>query len=274
MYSNRGLARLVAEDRTGARELFERAQHAAGDAEDVELVNVAQNLAQLEVDPVAALRLLRSVYDRYATALGPTHPVTLTASQQVAALTPDRAVAGAQLEAAYRSLERWKGQLLADVAWKAAWIADESDDRVTAAAWMARIPRSDSPISTIAAAYTALELSPPDAANRLADLEQFAATLDQSFVWNRSYAAAALVLVARAKPQVWERVLTLLETKPLSIYSRQLARARRMVAEQWATTRPEDARRLAEQALPWYRRSPGDAGIVARLELIASGTAR
>ena len=273
MYSNRGVARLAADDRRGARELFERAQHAAGDAEDIELVSIAQNLAQLEPDPAEALRRFHSAHDRYAAALGPSHPLTLIASQQVAMLTPDRAEASAQLDTAYRSLERWQSSY-PELAWQAAWIADESDDPATAAVWMARIPADASATTTIAGAYIALANHAPDSAKQIVELEKLAGTLDTSKPWDRLFAADALVLVARTKPQVWGRVLALNELTPFVVYSRRLARARRMVAELWATTRPDDARRLAALALPWYRGARGDAAVVARLEQLATGTAR
>ncbi len=265
MYSNRGIARLAANDRTGARELFESALHAAGDAEDIELVSITQNLAQLERDPNEAQRRLRSARDRFSAALGPSHPLTLIASEQVAMLIPDRVQAAAELESSYRGLERWQGSY-PEVAWEAAWIADESGDHAAAAAWMARITGDSSPLTAIAGAYIALQDRAPDAAK----LEQLVTTLDQSLPWNRVYAADALVLVARTKLEVWERILALHETEPLVIYSRRLARARRMVAELVATTRPADAQRLAKLALPWYRGAASDAVIVERLEQLAS----
>lgn len=269
MYSNRGIARLVANDRTGARELFEIALQAAGDAGEVELVSITQNLAQLERDPQEAQRRLRSARDRFATALGPSHPLTLIASEQVAMLIADRARAAAELESTYRGLERWH-ESYPELAWEAAWIADESGDHATAAAWMSRITGDPSPMTAIARAYIALQDPSSDVAKHIAELEQLVTTLDQSRPWNRVYAADALVLVARTKPEVWKRVLALHETEPLVIHSRRLARARRMVAELLATTRPADAQRLAEQALPWYRGASTDAAIVERLEQIAS----
>lgn len=272
MYSHRGLLSLRAEDRAGARAMFEHAQQAAGDAEDVELASIAQNLAQLEADPAIALRQLRNARDRFAAALGPAHPLTHIAAVQVAMVTADRAMASAEIEGAYRSYERWQ-KPNAYFAWQAAWLADESGDRASASAWMARIPDDASAISSIARAYLALEAG-TNTAEHVANLEQLVKSLDQTTVWNRTYAADALVLVARSAPQAWERVLAVLEINPLVIYSRRLARARRMVAEQWAETRPDDARRLAEQALLWYRGAPGDAVIVARLEKIASRRAR
>ncbi|MBA3458738.1 MAG: serine/threonine protein kinase [Deltaproteobacteria bacterium] len=271
MYSNRGIARLAADDRTGARALFEQALESAGDADDVELVSISQNLAQLEREPAAAQRRLRTARDRLAAALGATHPDTLVAKEQLAMVTPDRAQAAAELDAAYKSLEHWHGSY-PEFAWEAAWIADETGDHATAATWMARIGGDSPPMTTIAAAYIALENHAPDAARRVAELEQLATTLDQSTAWHRAYAADALVLLARAKPALWERVLTLHEVEPLVIYSRRLARARRMVAEQWAVTRPDAARRLAEQALPWYRGAPGDAAVVARLQQLVGAS--
>jgi len=273
MYSNRGLARLAADDRDGARSLFETALATAGDADDIELVSITQNLAQLESKPEDALRRFRAAHDRFTAALGPAHPVTLIAAHQVAVLTPDRAAAAAGIAAAYTSLERWQ-RAYPELAWAAAWIADEAGDRATAAAWMARVSGEGSTIASIAAAYVAVERGAPDAAARLAEIEQLAAKLDTTAPWNRTYAADALILVARAKPEAWERALALLETKPLVLYSRKLARARRMVAERWATTRPAEARRLAEQALAWYRGAPGDAAIVTRLEQIAATGSR
>lgn len=274
MYSNRGITRLTADDREGARGLFAQAQRAAGDADDVELVSIAQNLAQLEHDPAMAHRQLRIVHDRFAAAVGPSHPLTLLAAQQVAMVIPDRAEALAVLDAAYRSLERWQGLHSDAGAWEAAWIADESGDQAIAAAWMARIVEEPSEMWTIARAYIALANHAPDAADRIAEVDHLVSTLDLSKLWNRVNAADALVLVARAKPQTWERVLALLEVEPLVIYSRRLARARRTVAELWARTRPADAKRLAEQALSWYRGASADSAIVTRLEQLATGTAR
>jgi hypothetical protein len=273
MYSNRGLGRLIADDRDGARTLFETALATAGDADDIELVSITQNLAQLETVPEDALRRFRAAHGRFTAALGPAHPVTLVAAEQVAMLTPDRVHAAAGIEAAYRGLERWQSSY-PEFAWHVAWIADEAGDRATAATWMARVSGEGSAIATIAAAYVAIERGAPDAAARLAEVERLASTLDTTKAWNRVYAADALVLVARTKPDAWERALALLEEKPLAIYSRRLAGARRMVAERWATTKPAEARKLAEQALVWYRGAPGDGAIVARLEQIAATAAR
>jgi hypothetical protein len=271
MYSNRGLAKFSADDRDGARQLFEAALSAAGDAADIELVSITQNLAQLERDPADARRRLSSARDRLAAALGASHPVTLIATEQLAMVTPDRAQAAAVLEAGYHSLERWPGSY-PEFAWEAAWIADEGGDRTAAAAWMARITGKKSSMAVIAAAYRALE-GGADVAKQTAELEKFVTTLDLALAWKRVFAADALVLVAREKPEAWERVLELLETKPLVIFARRLARARRMVAERWAATRPDEAARLAELALPWYR-SAAETAIVARLEQIASRRSR
>ncbi|MBL9013340.1 MAG: protein kinase [Myxococcales bacterium] len=272
MYSNRGLAKLVAEDRDEARALFETALATAGDADDIELVSITQNLAQLENKPDDALRRFRAAHERFTAALGPAHPTTLIAASQIALLTPDRTQAAAGIEAAYRSLERWQSSY-PTIAWDAAWIADEAGDRASAALWMARVTGAGAPIETIAAAYIAVESGAPDAAAWLAEVERLATTLDTTRPWNRTYAADALVLVARAKPEAWERALALLETKPSVLYSRRLARAQRMVAERWATTKPAEARRLAEQALAWYRGAPGDAAIVTRLQqIVATGS--
>lgn len=252
MYSNRGLAKLVANDHAAARALFEIALQTAGDAEDVELVSITQSLAQLESDPAAAERRLRGARDRYAAELGAAHPVTVVAVMQLALVTPDRGQAAALLAAAYEESARARASS-PELAWEAAWIADEAGDRAAAKTWMTRVTGEASEVTQIAEAYVALERGTPDAAKRLGEIEQLAAKLDLSKPWNRVYAADALVLVARARPEVWERVLALLEKDPLVIYSRRLARARREVAARWATSRPEDARRLGDQARSWYR---------------------
>lgn len=253
MYSNRGLAKLAADDREGARALFETALRAAGDAEDVELVSIVQNLAQLEPTPEAAMRRFSLARDRYAAALGTEHPVTLVATEQLALVMPDRARAAAQLQAAYEGLAR-SHVSYPEFAWELAWLADEAGDRNAAATWMKRVTGDgEGTITAIATAYIALESNAPDSARQLAELERLVTMLDPSRPWSRAYAADALVLVARSKPEAWERVLALLEKEPMVIYSRRLARARRMVAAQWMASRPGDAKRLAELGRAWYR---------------------
>jgi hypothetical protein len=269
MYENHAQALLAADDRDGARRMLATALAAAGDSDDIELVSIQQNLAQLESNPEDARRRFRIAVDRFAAALGPKHPETRIAEVQAAMLTPDREQATAEIEAAYRELSRGPTPY-PSFAMAAGWIADESGDRASAGRWMQQAIGSNPQITAIATAYVELEQGAAKDDTYLAKLEKSAATLDTSSPWNRAYAADMLVLVARTKPEVWERVLELLENKPMVITSRQLARARRMVAERWATTRPEDASRLAEQALAWYRGAPADAAIVARLEQIAA----
>lgn len=273
MYSNRGLARLIDDDREGARAMFERAQQVAGDSADVELVSIAQNLAQLETDPAQALRKLREVRSRFVSALGSAHPHTLIAREQVALVTPEREAAAVELETIERGLQLWQ-QAYADFAWHAAWIADESGDVARASASMARIQPDETPMAQIARAYIAIANQAPDAARSATELEQLAAKLDTSKWWDRNLAADALTVVARVKPEAWEQVLALRETKPLVIYHRALARARRMVAGRWAVTRPVEAAQLATLALPWYRAASADGEIVVTLERIASRRVR
>jgi len=270
MYSNRGVAHFAADDVVGARKMFETARKAAGDADEVELVSISQNLAQLESDPAEAERSFRHAHDRYAASLGPSHPWTLIALGQMVTVIPGRHEAGGLLEHAFRGVATREPELV----WEAAWIADESEDITAAVDLMRSIPADTEPMTTIAGAYVALATHAPDSAARVAALERLSATLDTSKWWNRAYVADALTTLARAKPELWNMVLAFRETVTQVIYSRQLARARRMTAERWASKRPDDAARLANLALTWYRGAPSDQAIVKRLEQIASRSGR
>jgi hypothetical protein len=53
------------------------------------------------------------------------------------------------------------------------------------------------------------------------------------------------------------------------MYDRALARVRTSLARRWAEVRPDDARRVAREALAWYRAAGGYDPEVAELTRIA-----
>jgi hypothetical protein len=271
MYNNRGVGRLVKDDLVEARRWFELASSAAGDATDVELSSIAINLARLEPDPVVAEQRYRDLYAQQVATFGATHADVYFTRMFVARFTPDLARARAELEAACAGFETWKQpNELAQCAYEAAWLADEAGDRAAAARWMERVRDPDDRINQLARAYIAFaSTATPHRAEDVARLRAIAAAFDRSLFYERPYINDALVILAAAgDPAAWEQALAICELGLVG-YGRRTARARRMVAEQRAASRPVEAASLARAALPWYR-AGNDRAVVDRLEQIAT----
>lgn len=273
MYNNGSIARIAADDKAGARELLRTAQTIAGDTREIELVSIAQNLAELEPDPDECKRQLQDASARVLAALGAAHPQSLIARAKVGMLTRDLERARAEFEAVFLGLERWQQAAeITAVAYEAAWLADEAGDLRAASAWMKRTARDpdSGDYGRIAAAYVAIVDETPEHAQRLAELERFAATAPQTNLWERVALADAFVVIARSDPRAWERVVALHDAIDHPLYVRRRARARSKLAAHWLQSRPADARRLASLALPWYRGTPGEEPRVRELERISS----
>lgn len=274
MYNNHGVSRLVANDRSGALRMYERAKSEAGDAQEIELFSISQSLANLATLPEESEREAWRAYERYRTALGPSHQATLNARTLAAVLIRDRARARREL-AGCRGLE---GSALADCAYEGGWLVDEDRDLDAAARLMAQVRADDSPKARIARAYVTLRAgaAPSLPASTLADLEQIALT-PITAVYQRVDAGDALVIEALAAPSAaaaehaWQRALAVLEPADWAFYRRRVARVRAALAQLRAASAPAEAAALAELALRWYRESPSDLDLVARLERIRTG---
>jgi protein kinase-like protein len=254
MYNNYGLTRMSANDFPAARELFERARGAAGDAPDIELTAIPQNLAQITEDTAAAESLVRAARDRLAAALGENHFDTVMAGGRLAFATRPLGRAREMLEAACHGLERLHDTIaLGFCAYEAAWLADQAGDDVAARAWMKRVTEANVPVvAPIAAAYQAVATNAPDREQRIAALRSDSQKAATAAGTGRGFAADALVIIARRDATAWARALVLLESIPIQMFQRRLARARATVARSLAATNPGEARRLASLALVWY----------------------
>ncbi len=277
LYNNVALHRMVADDQTAARELFQRAWHAAGDRPEIELIAILENLARIEPDPAECERRLRQALARREAALGTTHPDVLIATRNLAPLIRSRSEARAVLEGACADLGA--RELDGDFrlcAYEAGWLADEDGDEDAARTWMVHASGLRAAQGRIAAAYAA---EAPDRARALAELERLASP-ERPDVVARMNAADALLVLARAAERdgaaaaeldrAWEKTVAMLDTIRIGHLHRRKARAQRALAERWASSRPAEAGALARQALAWYRGARGDERVVERLERLAS----
>jgi len=272
MYNNHGVVRMVANEIPAARELFEKARAAAGDASDIELVAISQNLAMIMDDSDAAAALFRAAYKRLAAVLGTDHHDTLSAGWKLAYATRPLQPARQTIEASCKGFERRRDKImLGFCAYDAAWLADQAGDETAARAWMARVTEAGILLAPIAAAYQAVTTNAPDRDQRVAALQPIINPPATAPAFKRGYAADALVVTARRDPSAWRRALALYETVPYQQFRRRLARARAMVAQSLATTRPDEARPLAALALGWYEGSD-ESERVAALRAITAGS--
>lgn len=230
MFNNRAMAKTVAGDKVGARELLREAKAIAGDAPELELVAIDKSLAGLESDPAASAQRLRVALARLQASLGPNHPDVLLVRMPLALLASDHAAARVELDQICNGLDHWHYvTAFSECAFEMAWFADEDGDRAAAVTWMARVTPTqpdDERVAT-ASAYIAVANNAPDRASKLAALERFVAKPHPTF-WSRLYAADALVVLALADPHEWKRVVPMLESVDRPYYVRRVARARVM----------------------------------------------
>jgi len=290
LYNNKAVARLAESDRAGARSLLQQAAAALprdpiGDGQ-IELVSVLQNLAFVSDQPAEREARAREVVHYFQLALGPNHPNTLFARVVAATMTGNPAAAAVEYQTACDGFQRWhpdRLRALVDCAFERGWLADERGDAAGARAAM-QLAATD-PLSpqqrgkgTIAASYLAIT-GDGDAAAAVVAMQQLAASAARTTEWwNRGEAAQAYVTAALGwqrlgKPadaeRCWTAALALLEGVHQPMFDRTLARVRATLARCWATTRPADARGVAEAALAWYRAVGGYDNVVAELAPIA-----
>ena len=289
LYNNKAAARLAESDRAGARALLQQAlaaspMSAIADGE-LELVSVLQSLAVTADDPVEREARARQVVARFEAVLGPNHPSTLEAQVVAAMLIRNPIDAAAQYQAACDGYQRWhpdRVRPLADCAFERGWLADERGDVALARAAMALaaadpLSPHERSMGTIARGYLAItgDGDAPAAANQLQQLGAAGSRAPEW--WGRGAAAQAYVAAAigwqrlgRADDaeRCWAAALALLEGLHQPMYDRALARVRTSLARRWAEVRPEDARRVAREALAWYRAAGGYDPEVAELTRI------
>jgi hypothetical protein len=276
LYNNVALQHMVAGDKPEeTKRLLERAWTIAGEDPEIELVSIQRNLAMLEPTRDAAERRLRDALARQRTVLGVTHPETLLAQVQVAAVTRPHDEARMLLEDACRGFERWQQpRTLFDCQYETGWLLDESGDPTAARAWMKRVAETPDEVAgmawrglerrRLAAAYVALEPTHRGKIEQIAKMKQTP--------WDRLLAGDAEVILAShavdvaAADAAWQRALIAYEQVAFVAYKRRLAFARAIVAER---SPPGDrAKQLATSALDWYRGVRGEEARVARLQRI------
>ncbi|HMG20367.1 MAG TPA: protein kinase, partial [Kofleriaceae bacterium] len=294
LYNNKAVARLADNDRAGARALLQQALTVSPlspirDGE-IELVTVLQNLALVAEDAAEREARAAQVVRYLDGVLGPNHPRTLAARRIAGMLTRNPVAAAALYKAACDGYRDWHPKLthsIAECAFERGWLADERGDLAGARAAM-QLATTDPNAQrergkpTIAAAYLNFtgDADPAAASAAIAAMEQLA--IDGAAApewWNRGEAAQAYLTAAigwqRAdKPseveRCWTAALALLEGIRQPLFDRTLARVQAALARRWAVARADDARRLASNALAWYRATGGDETTVAELAAIAA----
>jgi hypothetical protein len=138
-------------------------------------------------------------------------------------------------------------------------------------------PRSGN-LGTIAAAYLKIAAG-DDVDDAVRAMQAVAAALaDEPGWWARAEAADADVTAAlgwerldraRDADRCWTAALTHLELIKQPIYDRRLARVRARLAQRWVGSKPDAARRLAGEAIAWYRAAGGYETVLAALAPIA-----
>jgi hypothetical protein len=290
LYNNKGVSRMAANDRPGARALLQQALAASPPGQladgELELVVVLQNLALAADDPLEREARSRQAVVELDALLGPHHPSTLGAWLVAASQVRNPATAAAGYQAACDGYQRWHPQLvavLAECAFERAWLADERGDAAAAVAAMQLATRD--PLSpaergkgAIAASYLAIAAGtrPLPAIHEVEALAAALAKIDAW--WNRAEAADAYVTAAlgwdrlgkpRDAERCWKAALALLEHVNQPSFDRRLARVRATLAKRWALAQPDAARGLATAALGWYRAAGGYDAEVAALTPIA-----
>jgi len=282
LLNNRAIAQRAAGDSSGARALLREARAVRGDEPDPELVCIETNLTSLATEPEEAEASLRTALGRYQQDLGPEHRRTVWVRWSLTGLEPDRAIARAELESVCVELATRQGigseSDLCEL--QLGWLMEADGDRSAALAAMARAVAhpSSAEVTADATAFIAVATDRPEAARLVAELEA-STHAPMTADWEPTQRAGRIALIAWAADQrgdlaastaAWRRVIDVLTTTRFAVDGRLMAQAQAMLAERAATSQPAAARDLATAALRWYRRSPGDRALVARLERIAA----
>ncbi|HSR96794.1 MAG TPA: serine/threonine-protein kinase [Kofleriaceae bacterium] len=293
LYNNKAAARIAANDRAGARALLHQALTAypidtsasslSPTEKPLELISVLHNLAQVADDPAEREARIRQVVEQRKTVLGAKHPSTLGAWITTGTLIRNPDAAAAALQTALDGYRQWHPQFEAEIAelsLERGWLEDGRGDTATARAAMAAAakdplsPRSRA-TATIAAAYLQITAGDHvhDAIQAMQALALARLAGDPPW-WYRSEAADAYVTAALgwehlgrpddAEP-CWTSALTQLELTEQPIVERRLARVRAKLAQRWIGSKPDDARRLAREAIDWYRAAGGYETALAAL---------
>lgn len=268
LLNSQGVARLVANDFAGARSLFVRAQAEAGDARELELALIGQNLANLDPRPSGAVRLMDEAYQRYRSALGPDNAQTGAMRLNVALMLPDPGLARATLA----ECSGMTGTLRNECAYEGAWILDAIGDIAGARRLMEQVPDDGTEPASIARAYVELRRDGAPSPEAMRTLGEIISRPHEAF-YERITLSDALVVQALAAPaavadDAWQRGWTAIEPVVVGSARRRRSRIAAEVAQRRASADPVQASALAAVALDWYGGVPAEAGLAARLATI------
>lgn len=288
LYNNFGTERIVANDRTAARDLLRQALNIwnpplGNRSHDIELGVILGNLALVEDQPARRVELSQRAVDLQVAQLGPDHPATVNAKIQLALLTTDPVAAARSLAQTCDAIPEWHGRLRIECAYEEGWLAIDRGDRPRAQRAMtaARANSNDRLRNTIAKAY--LDVVSTDRArigaarDTMRDLALELST-DHGW-WNKALAADAWVIAAlaetaldRAEPAVraWQRALDELSDQP--VLERRRARAHATLAFLLERSQPAKARSHAAAAIAWYRTARGYESEIAPLQRLIDAT--
>jgi hypothetical protein len=282
LFNNLGTSRLAVGDVDGARTWFDRSLAEQGVRDhDPELIGTLANRALVTADPADRDRLFAEARAALTRLLGAYHRKTLDVRLQAAFFIAEPQRAAAELRELCGLYERFQAEVAAGTisacVFELGWLAEERGDRAEARAAMARVRDTEGPLREMADAYRAMldgKLAEAAAAARRVgeryrseSWEQFdaaSAYLLAATCELAGHHSAAAVVDARAALALFEQLSSLSRT---ANYQRRLARTRALLAG--LVAQPE-ARRLANDALGWYRGAGGYDAVVARLAMLVT----
>ncbi len=271
LLNSQGVARLVANDFTQARALFVRARAEAGDAPELELALIDQNLANLDPTPSGALRLIEQAYARYRAALGPDNAQTLALRLGVAMMLPDPGLART-------TLAECTGTVRIECAYEGAWMLDAIGDVTAARRLMEEVPTDGSEMGQIARAYVELRRDGAPSAAAARDLAAITAQRREAFyeriTLSDAFVVQALAAQGEAADEAWQRGWAAIEPVMVGTARRRRSRIAAEVAQRRARADPARAAALAAVALEWYGGVPAEATLAARLAAIKGPSSR
>lgn len=293
-FNNVGLVKLARGEADAAREWLEQAARERGrvTTKEPELAIVWTNLAMVAPDATARREVMgREVQELESTlGLGPDHPNVLEAKMRTAVLIEAPRAAFAALAEPCRKLRRLHPHLrekIVHCSIDAGWLAEELDDLQATREFMTAIVEIDFPESTtvidqqLAASY--LELVAGRHREAMTSAKRIAETLAKTeHPYSQVRALDAWIVVARAAiaadqhgaaRAALEQARALLGKLPfvdtMTLIRRRKHRVSAMLALELQRDDPATARRLATEALGWYRGIDGYEPRVRELEPLA-----
>lgn len=298
-FNNVGLVKLARGEVDAARTWLERARRERDrvTTKEPELAIVWTNLAMVTPDPAARSQLMgREVQELESTlGLGPDHPHVLDAKMRTAVLIEPPRAAFVALTEPCRRLQRLHPHLLEKILHctiDAGWLAEELDDRQATKELMTVVAKLEFPPDVtvidqqLAPSY--LELVDGRYRDAMASGKRVAEALGKTeHHYSQVRALDAWIVVARAAIAAGEQrearaalergqavlgKLTFLET--MTLIRRRKHRVSAMLAGLLQRDDPATAKRLATEALAWYRNIAGYEVRVRELEAIVRADSR